>query len=118
MAWCSMTPRDRDALERIVECVQAIDAYVERGGVDWPSDGMAVDAIAKRVEEIGEVAKRVTPEILARMPSVDWKGVKGIREVLAHDYDEIDVELLAAIIRDDFPGLGVAVNQMLAGSQG
>ena len=43
-----MTPRDKDALERIIECVQAIDVYVSRVGADWPTDDMAVDAIAKR----------------------------------------------------------------------
>lgn len=118
MGWCSMTPRDREALERIIECIEAIDAYAERVGVDWPTDGMAVDAIAKRIEEIGEAAKRVAPEILVTMPSVNWKGVKGIREVIAHDYDEIDVELLATVIRDDIPALGAAVRGALAGSQG
>lgn len=48
MGWCSMTPRDKDALQRIIECVQAIDVYVSRVGADWPTDDMAVDAIAKR----------------------------------------------------------------------
>jgi hypothetical protein len=76
MVWWSTTPRDRDALERIIECIEAIDAYVDRVGVDWPTDGMAVDAIAKRVEEIGEVAKRVTPEIPTTMPDVTGGGSK------------------------------------------
>ena len=86
-----MTPRDKAVLERILECVGAVDAYVARVGVDWVDDGMAVDAIAKRIEEVGEVAKYLTPEILASMPSVDWRGVKGIRTVIAHDYDEVNI---------------------------
>lgn len=108
-----MTPRDRDALERVIECIRAVDAYVLRVGGDWPSDGMAVDAIAKRIEEIGEVAKRLTPETLALMPSVNWRGVKGIREVMAHAYDEVDVEVLVGVVRDNLPGLRDAVGQTL-----
>ena len=50
MGWCSMTPRDREALERIVECADAIDAYVGRAGEGWSDDGMAIDAIAKHLE--------------------------------------------------------------------
>ena len=30
-----MTPRDREALERIIECADAINAYVERAGDNW-----------------------------------------------------------------------------------
>lgn len=111
-----MTPRDREALERIIECVRAIDAYVSRAGVDWPTDDMAVDAIAKRIEEIGEVAKRLAPETLATMPDVGWRGVKAMREVMAHDYDEVDVELLAGVVRDNLPGLRAAVGRALEGS--
>jgi len=108
-----MTPRDRDVLERIIECLDAIDAYVSRTGADWADDGMAVDAIAKRIEEIGEVAKRVTAETLASMPSVDWRGVRGIRTVLAHDYDEVDVEVLTDVVKTYLPGLRAAVSSAL-----
>ena len=30
-----MTPRDKEALERIIECADAINAYVERTGDNW-----------------------------------------------------------------------------------
>ena len=109
-----MTPRDRGSLQRIVECIDAIDGYVARIGVEWPSDDMAVDAIAKRVEEIGEVAKRLTLETLATMPEVNWRGVKGIREVIVHAYEDIDTEVLAGVVRDNLPGLRTAVRRSLA----
>lgn len=88
MESCSLTPRDRQWLERIIACV---------------------DAIAKRIEEMGEVARRLSPAILATMPGVDWKGVKAIREVIAHEYDEIDLEVLAHVVRSELPGLRDAV---------
>ena len=108
-----MTPRDRAALERINGCVDAIRAYVLRAGVAWASDDMAVDAVAKRIEEIGEVAKRLTPEVLATMPEINWRGIKGLREVIAHDYDHVDAELLADVVRDNLPGLHAAVSAAL-----
>lgn len=77
MAWSSMTPRDRGALGRIVECLDAIDAYTTRVGPGWPDDGMAVDAIAKRIEEIGEVAKRIDVATLAHMAEIDWRALRG-----------------------------------------
>lgn len=109
-----MSPRDRESLERLVVCVAAVDAYVARSGENWPRDEMAVDAIAKRIEEIGEVAKRISPATLVSMPSVNWRGVKGIREVLVHDYDMVDVDLLVEVVRNNLPGLRKAAKDALA----
>jgi len=112
----SMTPRDRASLERILECIEAIETYVARTGPGWPDDDMTVDAVAKRLEEIGEVAKRVTQQTLASMPAVDWRGIKGLREIIVHDYGDIDVELLLGVVRDDLPGLGIVASAMLTAS--
>jgi uncharacterized protein with HEPN domain len=97
----------------MVECIDTIDGYVERGGAAWIEDGMVVDAVAKRIEEIGEVAKRIAPETLASMPEVNWRGLKGIREVIAHDYDEIEPEILADVVRDKLPAVREAVDRVL-----
>jgi uncharacterized protein with HEPN domain len=105
MGWCSMTPRDKEALERIIECADAINAYVERAGDNWSDDGMAVDAVAKRLEEIGEQAKRITSDTLGAMPDADWPNVKGMRDVIAHDYLDVQVEVVVDVVRDDPPGL-------------
>ena len=113
MGWCSMTPRDKGALERIIECADAINAYVERAGDNWSDDGMAVDAVAKRLEEIGERAKRITSDTLVAMPDVDWPNVKGMRDVIAHDYLDIQVEVVIDVVRDDLPGLRQAVRTAL-----
>ena len=47
------------------------------------------------------------------MPNVNWRGVKGMREVIAHDYDDVDVEVLASVVRNDLPGLRAAVTKAL-----
>ena len=65
---------------------------------------------------MGEVAKRLTPETLITMPDVNWRSVKGLREVIAHDYDDVDVEVLAGVVRDDLPGLRATVSASLASS--
>jgi uncharacterized protein with HEPN domain len=109
-----MTPRDREALQRMVECAGMVEGYVERAGPGWAADDMAVDAIAKRIEEIGEVAKRVGLDTLALMPDIDWRGVKGIREVIAHDYEEIDLRILGDVVQNKLPQVVAVVSRMLA----
>jgi uncharacterized protein with HEPN domain len=100
-----MTPRDRASLERIIDCADAINAYVERGGPDWAGDSMAVDAIAKRLEEIGEQAKRISADTLGTMPEIDWGAVKGMRDVIAHDYLDVQIEAVIDVVRVDLADL-------------
>ena len=112
-----MTPRDRELLGRIIECIDAVDGYTARVGAHWADDDMAVDAIAKRVEEIGEVAKRLTAEALALMPGVDWRGVKGIRDVIAHDYLDVEIDVVADVVANYLPALRAEIGRAL-GAEG
>jgi len=50
------------------------------------------------------------------VPEVNWRGVRGVREVFAHDHDEIEIELLADLVRENVPGLGEAISTAIAGS--
>jgi uncharacterized protein with HEPN domain len=84
------------------------DQRIQIAGVAWDS----VD-VARSDPVIGEVAKRLTPATMATMPEVKWRDVRAIREVIAHDYDEVDVEILASIVRDDLPALRTAVGRAL-----
>jgi len=109
-----MTPRDREALQRIIECADGINAYVERAGGRWFDDPMAVDAIAKRLEEIGEQAKRITPDTLGAMPGTNWTAVKGMRDVIAHDYLDVQIEVVMDVVRDHLSALRQAAGAALS----
>jgi uncharacterized protein with HEPN domain len=106
-------PRHRRALEAILEHLAKIEAYVEAAGPGWRDDDMAVDAIAKRLEETGEQAKLLPPDVLLAMPEVDWRGLKALRDFLAHNYPAVVVGLIASTLDDDLPVLVEAVRHFL-----
>jgi len=109
-----MDPRHRRALEAILEHGAKIEAYVAAAGPDWQGDDMAVDAIAKRLEETGEQAKLLSPDLLLEMAEVDWRGVKGLRDFLAHNYPAVVVGIIASTLNDDLPVLVDTVRRFLA----
>ena len=110
-----MDPRHRRALEAILEHCAKIEAYLAAAGPDWQGDDMAVDAIAKRLEETGEQAKLLSPDLLLAMPEVDWRGLKGLRDFLAHNYPAVVIGIIASTLEDDLPVLVAAVRRRLAG---
>lgn len=109
-----MDPRHRRALEAILEHCARIEAYVAAAGPAWQDDDMAVDAIAKRLEETGEQAKLLSPAVLLEMPEVDWRGLKGLRDFLAHNYPAVVVGIIDSTLADDLPVLVDAVRRFLA----
>ncbi|MGH2748381.1 MAG: HepT-like ribonuclease domain-containing protein [Actinomycetota bacterium] len=108
-----MDERDRDLLEAIAAAGRLALGYVREQGPGWLDDPKTVDAVAKRVDEVGELAKRVRPEVLTAIPDVDWRGGKAFREVLAHGYGDLDRDVLADIVATRLPGLVEAVERTL-----
>jgi uncharacterized protein with HEPN domain len=109
-----MDPRHRRALEAILEHCARIETYVATAGPDWQADDMAVDAIAKRLEEAGEQAKLLPPDVLIEMPEVDWRGLKALRDFLAHNYPAVVSGIITSTLDDDLPALVDSVRRYLA----
>jgi uncharacterized protein with HEPN domain len=112
----------REKLEQIEESLQRI--IRRSAGVESPEDFTAseenldkLDAIAMALLAIGESFKKIDIETdgqyLEKYPEIDWRGVIGLRNVLAHDYFDIDPEEIFKICRRDIPQLVDTVQRML-----
>jgi uncharacterized protein with HEPN domain len=66
---------------------------------------------------VGESFKKIDKEteglFLKKYPEIDWKGVIGVRNILAHDYFDIDVEEIYKICQRDIPHLLKTLKHML-----
>jgi len=50
------------------------------------------DAALRRFEIIGEAASRLALETQARFPSVPFRSMRGMRNIIAHDYGDVDLD--------------------------
>lgn len=113
----------REKLEQIEESLRRIQR--RSAGIQSPDDFTAnednldkLDAIAMMLIAIGESFRKIDNETdsqwLGKYPEIDWRGVIGIRNVLAHDYFDIDAEEIYKICRRDVPQLLNTVQRMLS----
>jgi len=102
-----MTPADERRLRAIVRSIDLILEYAGDG--DWAADQRAMDVIAKRLEDIGEHAGRLSEAALLSVPGVPWRDVIGMRARIVHDYDGFDPEIARRTIKEDLPMLWQAV---------
>lgn len=109
-----------EALERIPRRFAGINSPEAFRATDEGIDRM--DAICMILIAVGEELKavdRVTDgELLASYPEVPWRGVVGVRDILAHGYFQVNTEQLFGICRDDIPQLIATVRQMIQDIRG
>ena len=80
-------------------------------------DGLdSLDGIAMMLIAIGENIKRIDKitegAMLNRYPEIHWPGVKGVRDILAHDYFNIDAEEIYSICANDLVQMKQVLKKM------
>jgi uncharacterized protein with HEPN domain len=111
----------KEKLEQIMDAVERINRRFV--GITTPNDFLAtdinhdkLDAIAMLLIAVGESFKKIDKEtegsFLKKYPDIEWKGVIGLRNILAHDYFDIDVEVIFKICQRDIPQLIKTLEQM------
>ena len=109
-----MNERDRRVLEAARDAARIAIEHVRTGGPQWRRDRKTVDAAAKEVEEVSELLTRVSPEQQVAMPSIPWREARGMRTRLAHDYANVDLDVLEGVVSDDLPSLIAELDQALS----
>jgi uncharacterized protein with HEPN domain len=85
----------RDYIDYIADMLGAGERAVRHLGAQplpvFVTDELRVDAVVRALTVIGEACKRVPPVVRDRFPNIPWKLIAGMRDVLIHDYDRIDL---------------------------
>ena len=104
-----------DRIEEAINTVQIRNTVI-RCADDFlltPEGKEKLDAACMVIEAIGESFKNLDKltnfELLPLFPSVEWREVKGVRDVIAHHYFDIDANEIFSIINNDFDTLKDAI---------
>jgi uncharacterized protein with HEPN domain len=62
---------------------------------------------------ISEAAKSLPRQLIARYPEVDWRAVCGLGDVLRHDYNKVDPEVIWEILIGKLPELAPVIERMI-----
>jgi len=102
-----MSKQRRDYIlfvEDILTCIEKIERYTSNISFEeFCRNDMAVDAVIRNFEIIGEAVKTIPEEIKKNYADVEWKEAAGFRDVLIHDYFGIDLEAVWDTVRNNIP---------------
>ena len=108
-----MVKDDRKYLLYILECVARIEEDVRDGPAAFDSSHMIQDAVIRNLQVIAESTQRLSGELKAVHPEIQWSGIVGFRNLLVHDYFGVDLRVVWQIVVKDVPELKAAVLGML-----
>lgn len=104
-----------DRIEEAINTVQTRNRFI-RSADDFllsPEGMEKLDAACMVIEAIGESFKNLDKvtnyQLLPLYPSIEWKEVKGVRDVIAHHYFDIDAYEIFDIINNDLDSLKDAI---------
>ncbi len=109
---------DRDSLlylRDMLESIAAIESFLT--GIDRDSfaqDRKTHSATIRELEIIGEASGNVPEAIRNLNPDVPWRVLKDFRNVLAHHYFGVNVDIVWDIVQRKLPELKVQIEEILA----
>ena len=90
----------------ILAAVHAVAAYT--GGMtyaDFVADARTRDAVVRNLMTMGESVRWIPDVILDQHPAVPWRTLRGMRNVVVHEYFGVDDAILWQTVRGDLPPL-------------
>ncbi|GAB4381369.1 MAG: DUF86 domain-containing protein [Elainellaceae cyanobacterium] len=98
--------RDNAALIDIVQAGQLILQFAQGFNRDQlRSDLRTQSAILYQITIMGEATKRLSREFREQHPEAPWDDIAGMRDIVAHQYDRIDLDIVWQVIQRNIPEL-------------
>jgi uncharacterized protein with HEPN domain len=113
-----MSPSIRDwrlYVDDIIESCGRIRRFVAGMTFEaFVADERTCDAVIRNIEVIGEAAKNLPDDVIARAPEVEWRKIRGMRDILAHGYFGLDTKVVWSTATTKLDALERAVRGLLA----
>lgn len=101
-------------VEDILACIEKINAYTAGMTFEqFKADDKTVDAVIRNFEIIGEAAGHIPLEIQEKYPELAWLEMRGMRNIMAHEYFGISLAITWRAIEHDLPPLTDSLQEML-----
>ncbi len=111
-----MNKTPKPYLQDILEAIDKIELYLNYGNLtqtQFNHDLKTQDAIIRRLEIIGEATRRLKTSFHRQYNQIPWRQMSDLRNVLIHEYDQIDLDQVWLVITQDLKILKPKIKQIL-----
>jgi uncharacterized protein with HEPN domain len=99
----------------ILTNIERIEAYI--AGIEneesFEDNHLVYDAVERCLQRISEAASKLGDEASLLCPGIPWASIRGLGNVLRHDYDQVESVRLWYTVQDNLPLVKTAVKGLL-----
>ena len=106
-------------INHIYDAIQDINKYKKSVSdlKEFVEDQKTQDAVIRKLEIIGEATNNISTEFQNFHPEVNWRGPVGLRNLLIHQYFDIDIEAVWDVVNNNLPELEKEIKNLLDNKQ-
>ncbi len=108
-----MSPDERARLQHILEAVERIQKYTRSGKSAFKKSDLIQDGVIRNLEILGEASRGLSDDFRTKHKHLPWGKLIGLRNVLAHEYFGVDLEIVWGIVKRRLPGVRRDVSAIL-----
>lgn len=109
-------------LDYVEDIIDAMDkAEIALTGVDFDrfTDDFIINfAVARALEIVGEATKRLPQKVRDAYPAIPWRDMAGMRDRIIHGYDNLNLEIMWDVVKQDIPRIKPHLHQIIEDYEG
>jgi uncharacterized protein with HEPN domain len=105
---------DTVRLKHMLNAITEIENYTK--GLlqaDFENNSLVFYASLMQIEIIGEASSRLSDNIILVYTDIPWRNIKGLRNIIVHEYFGIDKNAIWDVIENELPDLKLKINNII-----
>jgi uncharacterized protein with HEPN domain len=80
---------------------------------EFQGDRKTIRAVLYNLAIIGEAVRGIPPELEASYPEIPWDDVRGMRNIVIHEYFQVNLSIIWQTIQEDLVSLEASLRQLI-----
>ena len=104
---------DREKLRDILDAIKRIERYSIQGKAAFEQNELIQTWFTQNLQVIGEAARSLSSDIRDQHPQIPWTKMIGMRNILTHNYFEIDLDIVWVVVDQELSDIKQNVETIL-----
>ena len=102
-------------ISHIFDAIKSIQAQMKGITKDqFENSELLQGFIERKLEIIGEATKRIPDDFKQQHPNIPWKDMAGMRDILIHQYTEVDEDIIWKTVIQKIPSLKEHIESIMS----
>lgn len=104
---------DKKRLQDILESIQLLEKHLSNNKELYKLNELEFMGVVRCIEVIGEACRYLSEGLKTKYPDIPWREISNMRNILAHQYFNVDIEKVEIAVKQDIPRLRIEIENII-----